>query len=159
MAAPELLAHNSLAPLLSGSELQADSRWELVQRIVRTAPFQKSSHLPALLVYLAKNTIHGHLNALTERHIGTAVFGKPIGYSPAEDSSVRVHVRQLRLRLHEYFAREGRDEPMRVDVPKGSYELVFENAYNSSVLHIEPGPPAVATPAIAPAAEAKPRTQ
>lgn len=125
MAAPELLAHNSLAPLLSGSELQADSRWQLVQRIVRTAPFQKSSYLPALLVYLAKNTIHGHLNALTERHIGTAVFGKPAGYSPAEDSAVRVHVRQLRLRLHEFYACEGRLETLIVDIPKGSYTLEF----------------------------------
>jgi hypothetical protein len=119
------MAHNSLAPLLSGSELQADPRWQLVQRIVRTAPFQKSSHLPALLVYLAKNTTNGHLNALTERHIGTAVFGKPAGYSPAEDSAVRVHVRHLRLRLHEFYACEGRLETLIIDIPKGSYTLEF----------------------------------
>jgi hypothetical protein len=38
---------------------------------------------------------------------------------------VRVHVRQLRLRLHEYFAMEGREETLIADIPKGSYEIVF----------------------------------
>jgi hypothetical protein len=38
-----------------------------------------------------------------------------------EDSSVRVHARQLRLKLHEYFDGEGREEPMIVEIPKGAY--------------------------------------
>jgi hypothetical protein len=150
MAAPELLAHNSLAPHLPGSELPTDPRWELVQRVVHTAPFQKSSHLPALLVYLAEKTIHGHHNALTERHIGTAVFGKPAGYSPAEDSAVRVHVRQLRLRLHEFYACEGRLETLIIDIPKGSYTLEFRT------LAPEPRPSAVVDPIAVPGASATP---
>ena len=146
-------------PVEISEELRSDPRWQLLSRILLTEPFRKSHRLPALLCYLAEHSIQRRLEDLTEQRIGTAVFGKPSGYSPAEDSSVRVHVRQLRLRLHEYFDREGRDEPMRVDVPKGSYELVFENAHIGSVLHIEPGPPAIATPAIVPAAEPKPRRQ
>lgn len=124
-------------PVEISEAFRSDPRWQLLSRILLTEPFQKSHRLPALLFYLAEHSIQGRLENLTEQRIGIAVFGKPAGYSPAEDSSVRVHVRQLRLRLHEYFAREGRDEPMRVDVPKGSYELVFENAHTAPVLHIE----------------------
>ncbi len=116
-------------PFALEEELKSDPRWQLLDRILATSPFQKSSRLPALLCYLAEHSIRGRLDELTEQHIGTAIFGKPAGYSPAEDSAVRVHVRQLRLRLHEYFACEGRDEPVIVDIPKGSYELVFHSAH------------------------------
>src|SRR5437870_7685055 len=40
----------------------------------------------------------------------TTLFRSPSGYSPLEDSSVRVHARQLRLKLHEYFDGVGRSE-------------------------------------------------
>lgn len=110
-------------------EFSSDPRWHLLERILLTSPFQKSSRLPALLCYLAEHSIRGTLDELTEQRIGTAVFGKPLGYSPAEDSAVRVHVRQLRLRLHEYFACEGREEALVVEIPKGSYALVFHGSY------------------------------
>jgi hypothetical protein len=110
-------------------DLHSDARWKLVERILGTGPFQKSTNLHGLLSYLAEQVISGRTDALTERQIGIAVFGKPVDYSPAEDSAVRVHVRQLRLRLHEYFAQEGRLEPLRIDIPKGSYVLEFVKAW------------------------------
>jgi hypothetical protein len=109
-------------------QLKSDPRWQLLERILATPPFQKSSRLPSLLCYLAEHSLAGRADELTEQRIGTAIFGKPAHYSPAEDSAVRVHVRQLRLRLHEYFACEGRDEPVIMDIPKGSYELLFHSA-------------------------------
>jgi hypothetical protein len=111
-----------------GSDFRSDPRWALVERILLSVPFQKSTNLHALLSYLAEHSILNKAEALTERSIGIAVFAKPAGYSPAEDSAVRVHVRQLRLRLHEYFAQEDRHETLRVDIPKGSYALEFHAA-------------------------------
>lgn len=109
-------------------DLRVNPRWQIIERILLTSPFQKSTNLHGLLSYLAEHSILGRTDALTERQIGIAVFGKPPGYSPAEDSAVRVHVRQLRLRLHEYFAQEGRNEILRVDIPKGSYLLEFKDS-------------------------------
>lgn len=127
-------------PVNLNEETTSDPRWQLLSRILLTEPFQKSQRLPALLCFLAENSIRRRPENLTEQRIGIAVFGKPPGYSPAEDSSVRVHMRQLRLRLHEYFGCEGCNEPLRVDVPKGSYELIFEDTRRIPTLHIEPGP-------------------
>jgi hypothetical protein len=107
------------------SDFRHDPRWRLIERILSTGPFQKSPNLRGLLSYLAEHSIRGKAEALTERQIGIAVFGKAAGYSPAEDSAVRVHVRQLRLRIHEYFAQEGGSESLRVEIPKGSYALEF----------------------------------
>ena len=86
-------------------DLQTDERWQLVQRIVSSPHFQKSTRLRELLQYIAEQTLHGNAHELTEQHIGNALFHKPSDYSPLEDSSVRVHVRQLRLKLHEYSTR------------------------------------------------------
>jgi hypothetical protein len=112
--------------------LKADPRWQLIERILQTAPFQKSTNLHALLSYLADCSIAGGADALTERNIGIAAFGKREDYSPTEDSAVRVHVRQLRLRLHEYFACEGQKENLRVEIPKGSYALEFRPTWPES---------------------------
>lgn len=105
-----------------------DERWQLVQRIVASPPFQKSGRLRDLLRYVTDQTIRGYGHELTEQHIGEAVFQKPTGYSPLEDSSVRVHARQLRLKLHEYFDEVGRDEALVVEIPKGTYAPVFRVA-------------------------------
>jgi hypothetical protein len=106
-------------------ELRADPRWQLIERIAASSSFQKSSRLRDLLRFLAERTLHGQAQDLTEHRIGSAVFGKAEDYSVVEDSSVRVHVRQLRLKLHEYFDGDGRAETVVVEIPKGAYTTVF----------------------------------
>src|SRR5205807_9851077 len=77
-------------------DILADERWQLVHRIVSSPPFQKSTRLRELLEHVTERTIHGHTHELTEQQIGSKLFHKPSGYSSLEDSSVRVHARQLR---------------------------------------------------------------
>jgi hypothetical protein len=110
------------------TDILADERWQLVQRIVSSPPFQKSTRLRELLEHVTERTIHGHAHELTEQQIGSTLFHKPLGYSSLEDSSVRVHARQLRLKLHEYFDEEGRNEPLILSIPKGSYTPMFKPA-------------------------------
>jgi hypothetical protein len=74
---------------------------------------------------MAERSIRGQIQELSEHRIGSAVFGKAQDYSVVEDSSVRVHVRQLRLKLHEYFDGEGREETSIVEIPKGAYTTLF----------------------------------
>ncbi len=105
--------------------LRADARWQLIERITASSSFQKSARLRDLLCFLAERTLHGQTQDLSEHRIGSAVFGKPQDYSVVEDSSVRVHVRQLRLKLHEYFDGEGREETAIVEIPKGAYTTLF----------------------------------
>lgn len=115
------------------SGLRADVRWQLIERIVASPPFLKSARLRDLLSFLAERSLHGQPQDLTEHRIGSAVFGKAQDYSVVEDSSVRVHVRQLRLKLHEYFDGEGRNEPLIVEIPKGAYNVLFRSAAHDAV--------------------------
>jgi hypothetical protein len=111
----------------STADFEHDERWLLIERIVASAAFRKSGRLRDLLRHVARHSICGDLAELTEQRIGQAVFAKPVDYSPTEDSSVRVHMRQLRLKLHEYFDSEGRHESLGVEIPKGSYALAFHS--------------------------------
>jgi len=86
-------------------DLNADERWLLVERIVASTSFHKAARPRELLLYITEQTLHGHAHQLNELNIGRAVFGKPADYGPLEDSSVRVHARQLRRRLHESSTR------------------------------------------------------
>jgi len=56
---------------------------------------------------------------LSEHSIGSAVFGKARITVSSRTAQSRVHVRQLRLKLHEYFDGEGRDETSIVEIRKG----------------------------------------
>jgi hypothetical protein len=114
-------------------QLAEDARWQLVERIVASPPFQKSARLRELLLYVTEQTLLGHANELSEQKIGCAVFRKPPDYSPLEDSSVRVHFRQLRLRLHEYFDSVGTAEPLIVEIPKGAYVPEFRPAHPAAL--------------------------
>src|SRR6202045_3298046 len=118
-------AQTSVSPPLNADNLLNDERWQLVQRIISSPPFQKGTRLRDLLQYVTEQTIRGHAHELTEQHIGNALFHKPSDYSPLEDSSVRVHARQLRLKLHEYFNEDGRNESLILEIPKGAYAPAF----------------------------------
>src|SRR3981189_3462878 len=122
------------APAPAMVDLQTDERWQLVQRIVSSPHFQKSTRLRELLQYIVEQTLHGNAHDLTEQHIGNALFHKPSDYSPLEDSSVRVHVRQLRLKLHEYFNEEGRNEPIVLEIPRGSYAPIFRAVQKAALV-------------------------
>src|SRR6202048_137001 len=127
-------AQTSVSPPLSTDNLLNDERWQLVQRIISSPPFQKGTRLRDLLQYATEQTIRGNAHELTQQHIGNALFHKPSDYSPLEDSSVRVHVRQLRLKLHEYFNEDGRNEPTILEIPKGSYAPVFRAAQKGDLI-------------------------
>src|ERR1700686_583681 len=140
-------AQTSVSPPLNADNLVTDERWQLVQRIISSPPFQKGTRLRDLLQYVTEQTIRGHAHELTEQHIGNALFHKPSDYSPLEDSSVRGYARQLRLKLHEYFNEDGRNESLILEIPKGAYAPAFRTVTKP------PSAPAVeGTPKVVPVA-------
>jgi hypothetical protein len=103
-----------------------DPRWSVVQRIVKSPLFSKSTRLKSLLLYITQKTLDGRLEEVTESQIGVNVFGRPSGYNPAEDNIVRSHARLLRKKLDAYFEEAGELESFIVTIPKGAYVPSFE---------------------------------
>jgi hypothetical protein len=124
-----------------------DDRTLVIERIAGSEAFQKSSRLPALLRYLADCTLRHDRAGLTEQAIGRSVFGKANDFNPVEDSSVRVYMRQLRLRLHEYYQSTGIDERLVIEIPKGGYALAFHSRQVPAIV-LEPAPIKSSTAAV-----------
>jgi hypothetical protein len=105
---------------------QKDERLALVERIVGSQCLQGSARLREFLSYVAACVLRDAPEDATEQQIGINVFGRMAGYNSSEDSIVRTHARLLRQKLKEYFAGEGMDEPVLLEIPKGHYVPVFE---------------------------------
>lgn len=97
----------------------------MAQRVAASALFQRSARLRDFLLYVCEKTLKNCQEELREQQIGVSVFHRPPGYNPSEDNIVRVEARELRRRLGNYFATEGRDEPITIHIPKGAYVPVF----------------------------------
>lgn len=102
-----------------------DPRLPLIERIVASEHFAKSPQLVKFLRYICEQAFLGRTEGINEQIIGTQVFGRPFGYNSNEDNIVRAHASRLRQRLGAYFAGEGRDEPICILIPKGSYVPSF----------------------------------
>ena len=97
----------------------------MVDRIARSRYIVKSARLRDLLEYLCDRVIREGVADIHEQEVGHAVFQRPKDYDTALDNIVRVHASTLRKRLEQYFAEEGRDEPLVIELPKGNYAPVF----------------------------------
>jgi hypothetical protein len=60
-----------------------------------------------------------------EYQIATEVFGRQENFDPHVDSMVRVQAGRLRTKLAEYYSSEGAEDPILVEIPKGTYALTF----------------------------------
>ena len=107
-------------------ELSGDARRALVARVVASPGFAKASHLRNLLLYLSEKAISEPGGEVSEQEIGSRVLGRRPDYDPQADNIVRVQIRHVRQKLDEYFAGDGRLEPVVITIPKGGHVLRFE---------------------------------
>jgi hypothetical protein len=103
----------------------ADSRRLLIQRVASSACLSKSARLRELFLYLCERVLDDGAGEIHEHEVGHRVFGRPADYDTTADNIVRVHASMLRKRIDQYFATEGRDEPIVFEIRKGNYAPVF----------------------------------
>src|SRR5690348_12056563 len=99
-----------------------DSRAAEVERIVESPALHGSESLCRLLRYLANRTIHEPGVTIREHEIAAEVFGRS-SFDPRIDSTVRVNVTRLRAKLIEYYSGPGAQDPVHLELPKGSYSV------------------------------------
>jgi len=100
--------------------------FQQIDNIIKSHSLRGSESLCKLLQYLAKQSLDHPDAPLKEYQIATEVYGRPAGFDPQSDSTIRVQAGRLRLKLAEYYAGEGSADPILVKIPKGSYHLIFE---------------------------------
>ena len=70
-------------------------------------------------------SIEGQAAEIKEYLIGVEVYNRTPSYDPKADSIVRAEASRLRGKLREYYEADGKNDPIRIDLPKGSYTPVF----------------------------------
>src|SRR6266851_293698 len=107
----------------------APLRLDLVQghleKVVVSAEMRRSKKLCQFLRFTVEEVLRGHGSELKEYAIGVGVFRRGREFDTGADPIVRVQARRLRSKLGQYYQAEGRDEPMRIEYPVGSYSPVF----------------------------------
>jgi hypothetical protein len=103
-----------------------------VDRLVNSHTLHGSESLCKLLRYLAKHALDQPGVSLKEYQIATEVFGRQDNFDPQVDSAVRVQAGRLRSKLAEYYASEGADDPVVVELPKGMYVLSFHARHSGN---------------------------
>lgn len=93
----------------------------------RSPLFAHSDRLISFLRFVVDETLDGRSSYLKESVIGNAVYGRSPSYDPRIDSTVRVEARRLRSKLTDYYAGEGRLDPVRISLPTGGYVPVIES--------------------------------
>lgn len=94
-----------------------------VERVLRSKVFATASRSRAFLRYIAEKSLVN--SAPKEYAIAIDVFERGTDYDPAVDATVRVEAGRLRNRLREYYAGDGQDDLLYIEMPKGGYVVVF----------------------------------
>src|SRR5262249_23979638 len=103
-----------------------DERYALIQRVVSSQPFARAPQLRGFLLFVAERALAGRVHEINEHEIGRAVLGRRPTFNPHEENNVRAQARYLRAKLEQYFENDGKDEPVVVTIPRGTYVPVFE---------------------------------
>jgi TolB-like protein/Flp pilus assembly protein TadD len=110
-----------------GSAVQDAVRAETA-KILASPQFARAERLSAFLRFIVNEAAEGRADGLKETVIGTEVFGKPVGYDPKADSTVRIHAARLREKLRDYYLTHGAEDELIIQLPKGGYVPVWERA-------------------------------
>ena len=99
-----------------------------LDRIVSSPAFVKASRLQAFLRFVVEQTLAGRQDTIKEYAIATEVCGRPPTFDAKTDPIVRVDANRLRARLDAYYRLDGRDDSVRIHLPKGSYVPAITSA-------------------------------
>ncbi len=97
-----------------------------LERILGSAEFRASDRGRDFLRYVIEEALAGRARRLKGFAIAVSVFGRDESFDPAADPVVRLEARRLRRELEHYYFTAGRNDPVRISIPKGAYVPTFE---------------------------------
>ena len=101
-----------------------DIRQEL-NRIINSSPFRDAYRLTSFLSFIVETTLAGNGSKLKAYTIAVEALGRGADFDPQTDPIVRVEAVRMRQALARYYSGIGRDDPLVIEVPRGSYVPAF----------------------------------
>ena len=92
-----------------------------MKKICLSVELSNKSMLCRLLNYLVTEKLAGREDKLKGYTIGTEALGREEGYDSDKDPLVRIHAGRLRRLLRLYYHESGKNDELKIEIPKGSY--------------------------------------
>jgi adenylate cyclase len=104
-----------------------EARAEL-DRVLQSPDFPATPRNRRFLSFIVERTVNGQVGgngSVTAHEVATQVFGRAEDFNTMLDPIVRIEAGKLRRDLETYYLKSGRVNPLRIDVPRGSYGPAF----------------------------------
>ena len=96
-----------------------------LNRILGHAEFQATDKMRDFLRFVVEETLAGRSRQIKGFTIATEVYGRDADFDAAHDPVVRIQAGRLRRAMERYYLVSGGQDPIRIEIPKGSYVPVF----------------------------------
>ncbi len=115
--------------LTTSSELNEEVRYRRIlqqlQKILSNPKFFATKQQKNFLKFVVKEFLEGRSDLLKGYTIATQVFGRTEDFDPQSDPIVSVQANKLRRALEHFYLKDGKNDPIVIDIPKGTYSPVF----------------------------------
>lgn len=108
-----------------------------VDRILLSDQFAQSKRRQTFLSFIVGEMLAGRGARLKGYTLAIEVFDRQTTFDSAVDPVVRIEATRLRDKLRAYYAREGAQDCIRIDLPKGSYAPLIEFRAATSPDHLK----------------------
>lgn len=100
------------------SDAQAKAIRTEITRILGSGLFVHAKRLRRFLEFIVSETLAGRPDSISAYTVGVEAYDRDHGFDPMLDPIVR---QRLRAKLREYYDEEGRSDPIRIGLARGSY--------------------------------------
>ncbi len=107
------------------STVEPDEVRQALESLLSSKHFVNAHKKKKFLRLICDFYLEGRAHELNEHILGYDVFGRGSGYNPSDDPIVRVFAHEIRKKLEAYYANEGANDPVRLEIPAGSYQPFF----------------------------------
>jgi adenylate cyclase len=97
-----------------------------LRKILASPEFQRSPMMRDFLHFIVEKTLAGQAQEIKGYTVATQVLGRQADFDPGKDPIVRILAGRLRRALERYYLTKGRQDPVRIDIPKGAYVPTFQ---------------------------------
>jgi adenylate cyclase len=112
----------------SSAGIPADLIQAQLTRILASGAFDASRRNQGFLRFVVEETLAGRADRIKAYTVATRVLGRDDGFDPQTDPIVRIEASRLRRSLERYYLTAGRDDPIRIDIPKWGYVPSFQRS-------------------------------
>lgn len=107
------------------AELSRNEISDQLGRVLASTAFHNCQILQAFLRYITSRALESDNVSISEQSIAIGVFARDTSFDSATDTIVRTQAYRLRQKLREYYAGQGAEDLILIEVPKGHYRPIF----------------------------------